>query len=104
MVTRTDPAFGMPVDSGTPLKVYVSAGPQQIAVPSVEGTKEADAVAALKNVGLAADVRYANVAPGDPNDGKVISQGTAANTMADPGTKIVLTIGKSAGATTLPGG
>ena len=104
MVTRTDPAFGMPVDSGTPLKVYVSAGPQQISVPSVEGTKETDAVAALKNVGLAADVRYANVAPGDPNDGKVISQGTAANTMADPGTKIVLTIGKSAGATTLPGG
>ena len=104
MVTRTDPAFGMPVDSGTPLKVYVSAGPQQVAVPAVEGKSQAEADAALKAVGLAADVRTATVPAGDPNDGKVISQGTAANTMVDPGTKIVLTIGKSAGATTLPGG
>ena len=105
LVTRTDPAFGMPVDSGTPLKIYVSSGPQQVAVPAVEGAKEADAVTALKNVGLVADIRYANVAPGDANDGKVISQGTASNTMVDPSAKVVLTIGKATAAvTTLPGG
>ena len=104
MVTRTDPAFGMPADSGAPIKVYVSNGPQQVAVPSVEGAKEADAVTALKNVGLVADVRYANVAAGDPNDGKVISQGTASNTLVDPGSKVVITVGKSTAATTLPPG
>jgi len=100
MVTRTDPAFGMPVDSATPLKVYVSAGPQQVAVPSVEGKTQAEADAALKAVGLAADVRTATVPAGDPNDGRVISQGTAADTMVDPGTKIVLTIGKATATTT----
>jgi serine/threonine-protein kinase len=100
LVTRTDPAFGMPVDSATPLKVYVSAGPQQVAVPAIEGKTQAEADAALKAVGLAADVRTATVPAGDPNDGKVISQGTAANTMVDPGTKIVLTIGKATATTT----
>lgn len=100
LVTRTDPAFGMPVDSATPLKVYVSAGPQQVAVPAVEGKTQAEADAALKAVGLAADVRTATVPAGDPNDGKVISQGTAADTMVDPGTKIVLTIGKATATTT----
>ena len=104
MVTRTDPGFGMPADSGSAVKIYVSSGPQQVAVPSVEGAKEADAVAALKNVGLTADIRYANVAAGDPNDGKVISQGTASNTMVDPGAKVVITVGKANVATTLPPG
>jgi serine/threonine-protein kinase len=100
LVTRTDPLFGMPVNSGSAIKVYLSSGPQQIAVPSVEGKSEADARLALTQVALVADVRYATVPAGDPNDGKVISQGTAADTMVDPNTKVVITVGKAAAATT----
>jgi beta-lactam-binding protein with PASTA domain len=51
-------------------------------------------------VGLASDIRYVTVPAGDPNDGKVISQGTAADTKVDPGAKIVLTVGKAAAAAT----
>ena len=99
-VTRTDPLFGMPADSGSAVKLYVSSGPEQVAMPSVEGKPAADADAALKSVGLASDIRYVTVPAGDPNDGKVISQGTAADTKVDPGTKIVLTVGKAAASTT----
>ena len=100
LVTRTDPVFGMPADSGAPIKVYLSAGPQQVAVPSVEGKTEADARVTLTTAGLVADVRYATVPAGDPNDGKVISQGTAADTMVDPNAKVVITVGKAAAVTT----
>jgi len=99
-VTRTDPLFGMPADSGSAVKVYVSSGPEQVAVPSVEGKTVAEADAALKAVGLTSDIRYVTVPAGDPNDGRVISQGTAADTKVDPATKIVLTVGKAAAATT----
>ncbi len=103
LVTRTDPVFGMPVDSGTAITVYLSAGPQQVAVPSVEGKTEADARVTLTTAGLVADVRYATVPAGDPNDGKVISQGTATDTMVDPNAKVVITVGKAAAAaTTVP--
>jgi serine/threonine-protein kinase len=103
LVTRTDPLFGMPADSGSAIKVYLSSGPQQVAVPSVEGKTEADARVTLTTTGLVADVRYATVPAGDPNDGKVISQGTAADTMVDPNSKVVITVGKAAAvATTVP--
>jgi beta-lactam-binding protein with PASTA domain len=103
LVTRTDPLFGMPADSGSAIKVYLSSGPQQVAVPSVEGKTEADARVTLTTAGLVADVRYATVPAGDPNDGKVISQGTAADTMVDPNSKVVITVGKAAAvATTVP--
>ncbi|MFM9084746.1 MAG: PASTA domain-containing protein, partial [Actinomycetota bacterium] len=99
-VTRTDPLFGMPADSASAVKVFVSSGPEQVAVPSVEGKTVAEADAALKAVGLASDIRYVTVPAGDPNDGRVISQGTAADTKVDPASKIVLTVGKAAAATT----
>jgi serine/threonine-protein kinase len=93
----------MPADSGSAIKVYLSSGPQQVAVPSVEGKTEADARVTLTTTGLVADVRYATVPAGDPNDGKVISQGTAADTMVDPNSKVVITVGKAAAvATTVP--
>ena len=105
-VTRTDPVAGTALKSGTAVTVYVSSGPAQVAVPAVEGKSEADATAALKAVGLLADVKYATVQAGTPEVGTVISQGTAANTMVDPGMKVVLTVGKAGAAptTTAPPG
>ena len=94
-VTRTEPVAGTALKSGTPVTVFVSSGPAQVAVPAVEGKPEADAVAALKAVGLVADVKYATVQAGTTEVGMVISQGTAAETMVDPGVKVVLTVGKA---------
>jgi len=50
----------------------------------------------LEAAGLTADVKYQDVPANDPNIGKVISQGTDAGTLVDPGFIIRLTIGRAA--------
>ena len=55
----------------------------------------------LTAVGLGAEVEYVNLAAGDVNIGKVISQGTPAGTMIAPPTKVVLTVGRDG---TIPAG
>jgi hypothetical protein len=72
-------------------------------MPNVKGLTEADARARLTSLGLDATVEYFDVAAGNANIGKVISQGTTTGTMVTPGTKIVLTIGRDA-ATAPPAG
>jgi serine/threonine-protein kinase len=101
IVIRTDPVAGTLVNAGVPVTVYVSSGPQPVATPSVKGLAEADARAKLTAVGLGADVEYVNLAAGDVNIGKVISQGTPAGTMIAPPTKVVLTVGRDG---TIPAG
>ncbi len=95
IVIRTDPVAGTLVSAGTPISVFVSSGPQPVAMPSVKGLAEADAMAKLTAVGLGAEVDYVNLAAGDANIGKVISQGTATGASVAPGTKVVLTIGRA---------
>ena len=94
IVVRTDPAAGMLVDPGAAVTVYVSSGPQPVAMPAVKGLTEADARGKLTAVGLGAEVDYVNLPAGDVNIDKVISQGTAAGAMVTPETKIVLTVGR----------
>ena len=103
LVIRTDPVVGQLVDKGAAVTLYVSSGPQPVAMPNVKGLTEADARAKLTAVGLDATVEYADLAAGNVNIGKVISQGTTTGTMVTPGTKIVLTVGRDA-ATAPPGG
>ena len=103
LVIRTEPVVGQLVDKGAAVTLYVSSGPQPVAMPSVKGLAEADARARLTAVGLDASVEYVNLATGDANIGKVISQGTTTGTMVTPGTKIVLTVGRDA-ATAPPAG
>ena len=96
IVIRTDPVVGQLVDKGVSVTLYVSSGPQPVAMPNVKGLTEADARAKLTAVGLDAAVEYVDLATGNANIGKVITQGTATGTMVTPGTKIVLTIGRDA--------
>jgi serine/threonine-protein kinase len=91
------------VDKGAAITLYVSSGPQPVAMPNVKGLTEADALAKLTALGLGASIDYADLATGNANIGKVISQGTTTGTMVSPGTKIVLTVGRDA-ATVPPGG
>ena len=103
LVIRTDPVVGQLVDKGAAITLYVSSGPQPVAMPNVKGLTEAEARAKLTAVGLDATVEYADLAAGNVNIGKVISQGTTTGTMVTPGTKIVLTVGRDA-ATAPPAG
>ncbi len=95
IVIRTDPVAGTLVDAGAPITVFVSSGPQPVSMPSVKGLTEADALAKLTALGLGAEIDYVNLAAGDANIGKVISQGSAAGATVTPGTKVVLTIGRA---------
>jgi len=103
LVIRTEPVVGQLVDKGAAVTLYVSSGPQPVAMPNVKGLTEADARARLTAVGLDATVEYADLATGNANIGKVISQGTTTGTMVTPGTKIVLTVGRDAATATTTG-
>ena len=99
-VTRTDPAFGTPIDAGSNIVLYVSNGQAPVVVPSVENLLEVDAINAIRAVGLVPDVRYVDVAFDSPSAGKVITQGTPADTEVVPNTKVVLTVGRAGPAPT----
>ena len=98
-VIRTEPAIGAQSPAGSAITVFVSSGGNKIAVPQVEGQTEVDARALLATAGLTPDVKYQDVPANDLNIGKVITQGTDAGTLVDPGFIIRLTIGRAAAAT-----
>jgi serine/threonine-protein kinase len=95
-VIRTEPAIGAQSPAGSAITVFVSSGGNKVAVPQVEGQTEVDARALLATAGLTPDVKYQDVPANDVNIGKVISQGTDAGTLVDPGFIIRLTIGRAA--------
>jgi serine/threonine-protein kinase len=98
-VIRTEPAIGVQSPAGSAITVFVSSGGNKVAVPQVEGQTEVDARALLATAGLTPDVKYQDVPANDINIGKVITQGTDAGTLVDPGFIIRLTIGRAAAAT-----
>ena len=98
-VIRTEPAIGAQSPAGSAITVFVSSGGNKVAVPQVEGQTEVDARALLATAGLTPDVKYQDVPVNDINIGKVITQGTDAGTLVDPGFIIRLTIGRAAVAT-----
>ena len=95
-VIRTEPAIGAQSPAGSAIIVFVSSGGNKVAVPQVEGQTEVDARALLATAGLTPDIKYQDVPANDVNIGKVISQGTDAGTLVDPGFIIRLTIGRAA--------
>ena len=98
-VIRTEPAIGAQSPAGSAITVFVSSGGNKVAVPQVEGQTEVDARALLATAGLTPDVKYQDVPANDVNIGKVITQGTDAGTLVDPGFIIRLTIGRAAAVT-----
>ena len=98
--TRTDPAFGTPIDAGATIVLYVSNGQAPVVVPDVENMLETDALNAIRNAKLVPDVRYVDVAFDAPTAGRVITQGTPAGTEVVPNTKVVLTVGRAGSAPT----
>jgi serine/threonine-protein kinase len=82
-VIRTEPTIGAQSPAGSAITVFVSSGGNKVAVPQLEGQVEVDA----------------DVPANDINIGKVITQGTDAGTLVDPGFIIRLTIGRAAATT-----
>ena len=94
-VIRTEPPIGTSVASGSSVTVVISGGGNQSTVPDVSGQSEADAKTLLNNAGLVWEVRYQNVPAGDENDGNVISQSLQPNTQVNPGSKVMLIVGRA---------
>ena len=104
IVIRTDPVQGTLVDAASPITIFVSSGPAPVAMPNVKGQTEAAAVASLNKIGITATVEYVDLAAGNANVGKVIAQDTAAASMVNPGSAVVLTVGRDTAVTVAPAG
>jgi serine/threonine-protein kinase len=95
-VISQSPSAGTSVAPQSNVTITVSTGPPPVDVPNVVGMSEADAEAALQNVGLGFTVQTTPVT--DPaQDGIVQSTNPTAGTSVKPGTKVVLSVGNLGG-------
>ncbi|MDQ1519813.1 MAG: eukaryotic-like serine/threonine-protein kinase, partial [Actinomycetota bacterium] len=101
-VIRTDPGPNAKAPKGSLINVFVSTGPQQIAVPSVVGLKQAEAEKAISDAGLTPRVITAPSTKG--NNGKVILQSPTEGTQVDKNSIVVITVGEVDQTTTTTGG
>ena len=88
------------VARGSTVTLIVSSGPGQVTVPPLRGLTEGQALNQLTSVGLQGAVTYQELAPGDPNDGRVVSQSVPAGSAVDPGTSVDLVVGRATVAVT----
>lgn len=98
--TRTDPAAGSSLEIGGSIKLYVSTGPALVKVPTLTGLTEQQARTKLQQLNLGVSVTYTEVANGDPNHGRVLTQSIASGTNVAPGTVVAITVAQEAAATT----
>ncbi len=93
-VVSQDPAAGVVMIPGTAVNLFVSKGPQPVAVPAVAGMTQADAQTAITGAGLTVGTvtqQYSDTVP----EGNVISQDPAAGTLLPPGTSVNLVLATS---------
>ncbi|HEV3364248.1 MAG TPA: Stk1 family PASTA domain-containing Ser/Thr kinase [Acidimicrobiia bacterium] len=99
-VTRTDPAAGALADKGAEIKLYVSAGKEQVVIPDVAGQDAVDAANALGARSLSVE-RVAQ--PSDTvEEGKVIGTNPAAGQSVPKGSKIQLIVSSGKDQVTVP--
>jgi serine/threonine-protein kinase len=90
-VIRTDPPAGAKLKPGTTVKVFVSKGPEPIAVPDLTGKTQQDATSILTGLGfkVAATSVFSDTVP----QGTVISNSPNSGT-APKGSTVTLTVSK----------
>ncbi len=92
-VIRSEPAPNNLVDRGSTVILFVSSGPGQVIVPTLEGITETQARNRLDADGLLILVQRVDVEPGSPDDGRVIEQSHAPGQLVDKGTEITVVVG-----------
>jgi serine/threonine-protein kinase len=97
LVINSSPAEGNNVPANTNVTLYVSSGPNQVAVPNVEGKQENVAASTLQNAGFTVSVQQDTTSTQPA--GTVVNQNPAPNAMAAPGSKVTLFV---SGAATVP--
>jgi eukaryotic-like serine/threonine-protein kinase len=92
-VTRTDPGAGTQVKRGSAVRMYVSTGPQMVAVPNVVGQEQNQAAQTLQAAGF--QVFASQQGTNNPSDnGRVLAQNPPAGQQAPKGSGVTLTVGR----------
>jgi eukaryotic-like serine/threonine-protein kinase len=92
-VIETKPPSGTELQRGATVTVIVSKGPQDVAVPNVEGFAEEDARQELEDAGFTVSV--SDEPTDDPaNDGFVLAQDPPGGNRAQKGSTVVLFVGR----------
>jgi serine/threonine-protein kinase len=89
MIVSQDPKAGEQEPRGATIAVVVSTGTGRVAVPSVEGSSQADAVKKIVDAGL---VPIVVQVPSDQPQGTVVAQNPAPNSKATSGGKVRINV------------
>ncbi len=89
-IVSTIPACGVEIEVGSTVELTVSKGPDMLPVPSLLGSAEADALAALQAQGFQAELLrdYSESVSG----GSVCAMDPAPNTSLKRGSRVILTV------------
>ncbi|HYU38336.1 MAG TPA: Stk1 family PASTA domain-containing Ser/Thr kinase [Acidimicrobiia bacterium] len=92
-VTRSDPGAGTSVKKGSAVKLFVSAGPENVQVPNVVGQQVGQATQTLQAAGF--QVFASEQATNNPSEnGRVLAQNPAAGQQVPKGSGVTLTVGR----------
>jgi eukaryotic-like serine/threonine-protein kinase len=86
---RTVPREGTEVERGTRVRLFVSSGPERVAIPDVVGLSRESAESALSDEGL--DVAVQEQESEEPED-RVIAQNPTGGTRIDRGERVTITV------------
>jgi len=98
-VVAQDPSPGTEVEEGTTVRVNVSSGPQQVAVPPVVGQPFESARATLQGAGFRVEVQ--DVDSNQPR-GTVVAQSPEGNTLAPRRSLVTLSVSRGPTTTAVP--
>ncbi len=94
-VIRTDPPANTSLEKGSTVTLFVSVGPEQVIVPDVTEKTEDTARTELETAGFTVNVEDVTLVPGDPDDGRVISQDPAGSARAEKGSTVTIRVGRA---------
>ncbi|PKQ21175.1 MAG: serine/threonine protein kinase [Actinobacteria bacterium HGW-Actinobacteria-6] len=94
LIISQDPAAGGRVDKGTAINLVISAGVEQVVVPTTADMTEADAITTLEAAGLTIALPLQREYSTDVAEGLVISTEPVADAEVPKGTKVTIVISK----------
>jgi beta-lactam-binding protein with PASTA domain len=100
-VAAQDPRPGTLADEGSTVRLTVSSGPGQAAVPDVAGLSRADAEDRLTEAGFKTDVQ--NVFSDDVRKGRVVETSPPQGTLVEAGTTVTLRVSRGPEQVAVPG-
>jgi serine/threonine-protein kinase len=88
---KTSPPKNKPIPKGSEVRLFISSGPPQVAVPSVVGLDKAVASGKIKDAGL--NLTQESVDSDQPK-GRVISQTPTGGSTVDKGTRVAIQVSR----------